>query len=626
MKKTITFMTAMVLSAFAFAQDLDFKWGGLFQTTGSNQPFIYDIDRDSSGNYYVVGTIGNGDTVDMDIKAGVTQLSPDGSLAAFVAKYSNVGDLLWAKLIQGNSGVIAKSVIVRPSQDVLIGGDFAGTADFDPGVADQLVTSNGGDWFILRLNPAGQYVTVAAQPAAGTQTFGKLKQDKDGALYYNFRDFSISGAKAEVVIKSGVSSSWQYFITANPGSSQVSGNDFTIDTAGNVYLTGSYNGTLYYNPANSSQVINSNFSNSQPYLLKINSTGSYGYIKSFRCDYLSSGTCVTTDEASNVYFSGFFRCTFPVDFGASLSLNSPDVINAFIIKYNAAGVAQWAKQLVGTGANTTERIMLDKSGNIYASGYYKDTVDFNPDSTAVNNLIRPNINTPFILKLTKGGQFSGVADLKAKASGFFNSVKVINDEVLSVGRFSTDTVDLNLGTAESIYAADKPGQSCAFFAKHTFAACPATASANSTGLTVNITDAASYEWVNCATNLPLASGASQSVVLTQSTNAFVRIEKGFCSAQSACAQFTPGSVGIKEATGGFDFNLYPNPANTMVTLEIKEKASSVKIIDMLGKVAFELANPSEQETINVSNFAKGVYLVSVEIAGQRSVKRLTVGN
>jgi hypothetical protein len=98
-----------------------------------------------------------------------------------------------------------------------------------------------------------------------------------------------------------------------------------------------------------------------------------------------------------------------------------------------------------------------------------------------------------------------VADLKSKGDGFFNSVKVINDEVLSVGRFSTDTVDLNLGAAESIFTADNTLQYSPFIAKHTFAACPATASATSTGVTVNIADAASYAWLDCNTNLPLAS-------------------------------------------------------------------------------------------------------------------------
>jgi hypothetical protein len=113
MKKTITLMTAMVLSiAFAFAQDLDFKWGGLFQTTGFNPPSINDIDRDTSGNYYVVGNLYNGDTVDLDIKAGVNPIKPRWLplVAAFVAKYSNVGDLLWAKLIEGNSGVTLRNL------------------------------------------------------------------------------------------------------------------------------------------------------------------------------------------------------------------------------------------------------------------------------------------------------------------------------------------------------------------------------------------------------------------------------------------------------------------------------------------------------------------------------------
>ncbi|MBL7800835.1 MAG: T9SS type A sorting domain-containing protein [Chitinophagales bacterium] len=624
MKKTITLMSAMAFSLFTFAQDLDFKWGGLFQTTGVNPPSINDIDRDSSGNYYVVGTIYNGDTVDVDIKAGVTQLSTTSNLAAFLAKYTTSGNLVWAKLIEGNSAVFAKSVIVRPSQDVLLGGEYAGTADFDPGVADQLATSNAYDWFILRLNPAGQYVTHVTTAKAGNQFFKKFRQDKN-ALYYSVRDESGgTNVAAELVFKSSANSNWQYYISVQ-GNSVMTANDFAVDTAGNVYVVGYYRGQIYYNPANSSQIILTASNYTQPFLVKINASGGFVFYQNLGCDGPSAGVAVTTDEAGNAYFGGYIKNTSPTNFGNGFTFSSPNAENTFLVKYNPAGQAQWLKRLAGKGISTAQFIDIDKKDNIYVSGYYKDTVDFNPDTIITNNLVSSSRYSPFILKLTKGGQFSGVADLKSKGDGFFNNLKIINDEVLSVGRSSTDTVDLNMGAAVSTFTTDFVGQSTSpFVSKHAFATCSAAASATATGLTVNIADAASYEWVDCTTNQPLAAGTTQSIVLAQSTNAFVQIEKGFCSTQSACAQFTLGSVGINEAKGGFDFNLYPNRAHAIVTLEITEKASSVLITDMLGKVAFELVNPAERETINVANFAAGVYLVSVEAQGQRTVKRLII--
>jgi hypothetical protein len=188
--------------------------------------------------------------------------------------------------------------------------------------------------------------------------------------------------------------------------------------------------------------------------------------------------------------------------------------------------------------------------------------------------------------------------------------------------FSTDTVDLNLGAAESIFTADNTLQYSPFIAKHAFASCPATASATSTGVTVNIADAASYEWLDCNTNLPLASATTQSVVLTQTTNAFVQIEKGFCSAQSACVNFVPGTnVGITK-TATIQFALYPNPTTDNVTVALDENITSLTITDMLGKVVFELHEVGSTTTVSTSTFAKGFYLVRVESNGATATKKL----
>jgi hypothetical protein len=622
MKKTITLLSAMALSLCTFAQDLDFKWGGLLKSTGTGQPpSINDIDRDTLGNYYVVGNLYANDTVDFDIKIGVSNKSTEASTAAFIAKYSNTGDLSWVRTIEGSSQTEARSVLVRTSQDVLIGGTYAGTTEFDPAGGGKLSTATGYDYYILRLNPAGQYVTHLSTAQSANQYFGKLKQDKNGALYYSIRDVQ-STATAEAVYKSSTNSSWQYYVAAQ-GSSILNPSDFAVDTAGNVYLVGGYKGSLYYNPANTGVVINSSSSSTQPYVVKISPSGQYIFNQNIGCDGPSSGVCVATDEASNVYFGGYVKNTNSTNFGNGFTFSSPTAENTFLVKYNPAGQAQWLKHLSGSGVNTAQFIDLDKRGNIYVSGYYNGNVDFNPDTLVTNNFANGSAYAPFVLKLTKEGNLSGVADLKAKGNGFFNSVKVINDEVLSVGRFSTDTVDLNLGAAESIFTADNTLQYSPFIAKHTFAACPATASATSTGVTVNIADAASYAWLDCNTNLPLASGATQSVVLTQSTNAYVQVEKGFCSAKSACVNFVPGTnVGINEAAETINLELYPNPTSSNVTVSANENISNITITDMLGKVVFEQQEVGKTVSISTVNFSKGIYLVRVESNGSTGTKKL----
>ena len=625
MKKLFSILTLLVITLSSFAQDLDFNWGGLLKSTGPGQPpSINDIDRDTLGNYYVVGNMYSGDTIDFDIKIGVSNKSTEANTAAFIAKYNNNGDLAWVRTIEGSVLTEATSVLVRQSQNVLIGGQYAGTTEFDPAGGGQLASSNGYDWYFLSLNPAGQYVTHATTAQPANQYFGKLKQDKSGALYYSIRDIQ-SSTTADVVFKSSQNSSWQYYVSVQGNSSSNAG-DFAVDTAGNVYLVGGYKGSLYYNPANSGQVINSSSNSTQPYVIKISSTGQYIFNQNIGCDLPSSGVCVATDEASNVYFGGYVKNTNSTNFGNGFTFSSPTAENAFLVKYNPAGQAQWLKQLAGTGVSVSNFVSLDKRGNIYVSGYYNGTVDFNPDTLVTNNFVNGSLYAPFVLKLTKEGNLSGIADLKAKANGFFNSLKVINDEVLSVGRFSTDTVDLNLGAAESIFSVDNGLEYSPFIGKHTFASCQATASATSTGVTVNIADAASYEWLDCTTNLPLASGTTQSVVLTQNTTAFVQIEKGFCSTQSACINFDPTIVGVEKFNSEQLFSIYPNPATHLVNISLPSVATQVTIADMLGKVVFIQKDATGQLTISTETFTNGFYLVQAESNGKIMTKKLVINN
>jgi hypothetical protein len=71
------------------------------------------------------------------------------------------------RTIEGSSQTEARSVLVRTSQDVLIGGTYAGTTEFDPAGGGKLSTATGYDYYILRLNPAGQYVTHLATAQSG---------------------------------------------------------------------------------------------------------------------------------------------------------------------------------------------------------------------------------------------------------------------------------------------------------------------------------------------------------------------------------------------------------------------------------------------------------------------------
>lgn len=75
-----------------------------------------------------------------------------------------------------------------------------------------------------------------------------------------------------------------------------------------------------------------------------------------------------------------------------------------------------------------------------------------------------------------------------------------------------------------------------------------------------------------------------------------------------------------------DFNIYPNPAKTSVKLEDIPSHGYLQVCDLQGKIIFEKTLDDSNTTIDLSNVAKGVYMVKISDGDnhQFMVKKLVV--
>jgi hypothetical protein len=90
---------------------------------------------------------------------------------------------------------------------------------------------------------------------------------------------------------------------------------------------------------------------------------------------------ITIDNANNILSAGIFRGS--VDFDPSLDtflLNGIlNQANFFISKSDSFGNFIWAKKIsLSTGNSDVSSISSDNAGNVYVSGYFMDSVDFDP--------------------------------------------------------------------------------------------------------------------------------------------------------------------------------------------------------------------------------------------------------
>lgn len=77
--------------------------------------------------------------------------------------------------------------------------------------------------------------------------------------------------------------------------------------------------------------------------------------------------------------------------------------DAFILKLNSSGDYVWAKKFGRLRSNNS--LGLDAAGNVYISGLFTDTVDFDPGAGITNLLSNENNSDIFISKLDTDGNF-----------------------------------------------------------------------------------------------------------------------------------------------------------------------------------------------------------------------------
>ena len=71
--------------------------------------------------------------------------------------------------------------------------------------------------------------------------------------------------------------------------------------------------------------------------------------------------------------------------------------------------------------------------------------------------------------------------------------------------------------------------------------------------------------------------------------------------------------------------MYPNPATgDFATLTSPAGTESVAILNTLGAVVYTINAPATVETINLSNFAKGIYFVQTTKAGTTKTLKFIV--
>jgi len=150
-------------------------------------------------------------------------------------------------------------------------------------------------------------------------------------------------------------------------------NDTTVDSDGNIYVTGYTYGNLGGQ---------TNVGTLDAFLTKYDPTGAQlwtqllgtsGSNLNFSAD---QGSGVTTDQLNNVYITGYTRGD--LDGNTNVGSSDPNQhYDLFVTKYSAEGAKQWTKQLGSTMGDWGFDLITDTSSSLYLTGYTSGSLDGN---------------------------------------------------------------------------------------------------------------------------------------------------------------------------------------------------------------------------------------------------------
>ena len=243
----------------------------------------------------------------------------------------------WVNQFGGTSNDTGYDMERDHNGNIIVVGGFKGTVDFDPSSSVFNMTSSGDyDIYIVKFNPLGELLWAKQEGGFGFDRAHDIEIANNGDIlvtgyFKNTVDFD-PGAGSYSLTSSGDWDSFIQRLDQNGNFIWAKGchgngydriNSMDIDNSGNIILVGSYTGTTDFDPGIGQFLMSSGNLGStigyNSFVLKLNSSGDFIWARNLGSTSQNDlGNGVVVDGNGNVYFSGFFKGTVDFDTGISV--------------------------------------------------------------------------------------------------------------------------------------------------------------------------------------------------------------------------------------------------------------------------------------------------------------------
>lgn len=547
--KKIYSLSALVLTCVSVnAQTPNWVWSK--KAGGTSSDYGKSICTDANGNIYATGYFESS-----AITFGSFTLTNEGWNDIFLVKYDAMGNVVWARGAGGNSDDRGISISTDANGNCYITGSFR---------SDTLI-----------------FGSTTLTNAAGLPDVFVVKYDNAGNVIW---------------------------ARSAGGNSDDIGNGITTDANGNVLITGTFvSSSITFG---SITLINTDsiFGFTWDFFaVKYDAAGNVLWAKSIGANIGDEmGYGISTDATGNVYVTGSFSSP-SVTIGSN-TLTSAGLSDIFIVKYDGAGNALWAKRTGGTSWDGGTSIKTDANGNSYIAGsFYSSAITFG--STTLTNAGGWDI---FLVKYDGSGNVSWAktADGGGVADDYIHSISIDpagNSYVSGTYMSSSITFDTTvlINTSFSSFGD-------IFIVQY-----------NSSGNVVWV-KSASGDFHDFGYGISTDAGSNVYVIGSFSSSFMAVGSDTLPNASPATndifvAKISPGSSSIEENNyTSQSILVYPNPGRELFFFKSENKISTIEIVNLLGEKIYISKINFPTVEIDLSKQPKGIYFYQITSKNKNS--------
>ncbi|MBL7944091.1 MAG: T9SS type A sorting domain-containing protein [Flavobacteriales bacterium] len=387
--------------ACAIGMNAQFTYQWAYSQGGPNNDYGNDITVDNNGNVITCGTYYN--TADFDpSEEGEALFTSDGPHNGYISKLDPGGTLSWVRTLVGESYVM--SVCTDSDGNIYCGGSFRNEVDFDDSESDWLMACVGyTDAFVAKFSADGTFLWAFS--------FGNIYHDNV--------------------------------------------NGISLDADNNIIITGNFSETVDFDPGSGVAELaeTSEALQEDAYVAKYDNDGNYIWAKQFAGESLQRGQRAEANSEGDILVAGFFAVNIDCDPGAGELIfeNGADLDwQCYLVKLNANGELIWGKSFGGAGQDATYSMAIDGQNNVYATGYFEGTADFDPGAGAFEMTAEGTSHDAFIIRLDNDGSFVWAKQVAGSGYSGGQDIDVLGEIVFSTG-YAEGVCDFDPGVGEQSF-------------------------------------------------------------------------------------------------------------------------------------------------------------------------------